>query len=677
MSKPLSDLVLAIDIGGTFTDVTLHDSTTGQAWTAKTASTPADPSLAFITGMRLVLAQAGRGAAQLSRVLHGTTVATNLILEGKGATTALITTQGFRHVLEIGRQDFPRRANLWSWVKPHRPVPPARVFEVVGRIGAAGQELTPLDEASVRQAVADAIASGAQAIAICLLHAWANFAHEARAAAIAREMAPHLAVTASHEILPVVREYERSMTTVLNATVMPAVSRYVARLSDRLSEDGVAAPLLLMQSNGGVAGAAHIVRQPALTALSGPAAGVVGARALAGACGIDNIITVDIGGTSADIALMAGGRVALSAQGRVGGWPLALPMLDMVTIGAGGGSIARVTEDGALVVGPESAGADPGPAAYGRGGTNATVTDAHLVLGHLPASLLGGAMRLDVALAEQAVSRVAARLGLDNFATARGILAIADNAMVGAMRVVSVERGHDPRDFTLVPFGGAGPLHGGALARALGITRQMIPPTPGVLCAQGLLAAERKAEFSRTRFTRLDTPDDGLADAFAALQAEADAWFAAEAIPLEDRASRRVALMRYHDQGSELTVPFVPDMAVMGTSFTAAHQALYGFVLPHAAIEIVTLRLEASARMPAPATPRAGKPDARGAEIGRQVVHFASGSQEVPVLARDRLGAGDAFAGPAIITQLDATTLVLPGQHCTVHATGALLLVES
>lgn len=675
MLTRLSEIVVAVDIGGTFTDITLADLSTGQAWSAKTPSTPHDPSLAFITGVRLALDLAKRALPEITRALHGTTVATNLILEGKGATTALLTTQGFRHVLEIGRQDFPRRANLWSWQKPARPVPPSRVFEVAGRIGADGSELAPLDDTSVRAAIDAAIASGAQAIAICLLHAWANSAHEARVAGVAREMAPHLAVTASHEILPVVREYERSMTTVLNATVMPAVSRYVARLSDRLTEAGIAAPLLLMQSNGGVSGAKNIVQRPALTALSGPAAGVIGARAAAAACDIDSIITVDIGGTSADIALVEGGRLALSAQGRVGGWPMALPMLDMVTIGAGGGSIACVTGDGALVVGPESAGADPGPAAYGKGGTDATVTDAHLVLGHLPAALLGGAMRLDLALAEAAVARVASRLGLAVDAAARGILAIADNAMVGAMRVVSVERGRDPRDFTLVPFGGAGPLHGGALARALGMRRQLIPPSPGVLCAQGLLAAERRAAFSRTRLVRLEAGAE-LTDGFAALEAEASAWFDAEAIARSDRTLNRVALMRYHDQGSELTVPFVPDAAALADAFTAAHAALYGFTLPHAAIELVTLRIEASARMPAPPVSAPPEGDARGAQVGEQRVWFADGARGVAVLARDRLGAGEAFLGPAIVTQLDATTLMLPGQRATVQASGALLVEE-
>ena len=491
-------LAIAVDIGGTFTDIALHDASSGRIWRAKTPSMPADPSQAFLTGVRLALAEAGFAAPALERVLHGTTVATNMILEDKGARTALVTTKGFRHVLTIGRQDIPRRANYLAWVKPARPVPASRVLEIRERIGAGGVVIEPLDEESVRAAAAACRALEVEAVAICLLHSFANPAHEQRAAEILRANLPGVAVTASSDVLPVVREYERSLATVLNASVMPGISTYVSRLQARLTDEAVTAPLLLMQSNGGVAGAATIRRAPALTALSGPAAGVVGARDVAAACGIKDIITVDIGGTSADICLLKDGKIALTQSGHVGEWPLPLPMVDMVTIGAGGGSIARV-DGGSLTVGPQSAGAEPGPAAYGRGGTMATVTDAHVVLGHLPATLLGGRMALDVEAAGRAVDRqVADPLGLARHAAARGILAIIDNNMMGALRLVSVERGHDPRDFTLVPFGGAGPLHGCSLAALLGIKRVLIPPAPGVLCADGLLAASLKADFSRT-----------------------------------------------------------------------------------------------------------------------------------------------------------------------------------
>jgi len=667
-------LIVAVDIGGTFTDITLQDAVTGAAWTAKTPSTPADPSEAFVTGVGLALTAAGRTPAEIGRVLHGTTVATNLILEGRTASAALITTAGFRHVLEIGRADLPRRDNLWAWVKPRRPVPPERVFEVGGRIAADGSELTPLDEAGMRVAARAARDSGAAAIAICFLHAYANPAHEKRALAILAEEAPGLAATASSDVLPVVREYERSMATVLNAAVMPAVATYVGRLEERLVAAGISAPLLLMKSNGGVAGAATIRRAPVQTALSGPAAGVVGARAVAAAAATPDIITVDIGGTSADICLLSGGRIGLTQAGRVGPWPLPLPMVDMVTIGAGGGSLARVV-NGALTVGPASAGAQPGPACYGRGGEEPTVTDAHLVLGHLPPALLGGRMALDTARAAAAVARIATPLGLSLEAAARGILAIADNNMVGAIRVVSVERGHDPRRFTLVPFGGAGPLHGCALAGLLGMTRLLIPPAPGVLCAQGLLAADLKAEFSRTIATPLARADDAqLAEGFAGLAAEAEAWFTAEAVSPADRATQRVALMRYAEQGFELAIA-CPGLAGLESAFAEAHRALYGFDLPRIPIEIVTLRLEAAGRMPAPAPmPPPAIGSVAAATIGRQRIALPDGAAEAPILERSRLPAGARLRGPAIIVQLDATTLVAPGWTARVDPSGALIL---
>ncbi|WP_111396139.1 hydantoinase/oxoprolinase family protein [Humitalea rosea] len=667
-------LLVAVDIGGTFTDVTLQDTATGQAWMAKTPSTPHDPSEAFLAGVLLALEGAGRGASGIGRVLHGTTVATNLILEGRTARTALVTTTGFRHVLEIGRADLPRRDNLWAWIKPKRPVPPEHVFEVAGRIAADGSELTPLDEAAIPAIAARIRAMGAEAVAICFLHAFANPGHEQRALALLRASLPDLAVTASTEVLPVVREYERSMAAVLNAAVMPAVSTYLGRLEARLAEAGIAAPLLLMKSNGGVAGSAAIRRAPAQTALSGPAAGVVGARAAAEAAGVQNLITVDIGGTSADICLIAEGRIGLTQSGRVGPWPLPLPMLDMVTIGAGGGSIARIGAGGALTVGPQSAGAAPGPACYGRGGTEPTVTDAHLYLGHLTPALLGGRMALDPALAEAALARVATPLGLSLEDAARGILAIADNNMVGAIRVVSVERGHDPRGFVLVPFGGAGPLHGAALARLLGIRSVMVPQAPGVLCAQGLAAADLRAEFSRSIARPLATATtEEIEQGFSRLEAEAAAWFADEAVAEADRGGARVALMRYAEQGFELPIPWA-GLAGLGEAFAAAHRALYGFDLPGIAVEIVTLRLTATGALHGAPQPRPTGGDAEAARIGTQPMRLPGGIATVPVLDRARLGAGARFAGPAIVTQLDATTLVPPGWDAMIEPTGVMML---
>src|SRR5947208_4860618 len=549
MSTPAdSSLAIAVDIGGTFTDIALHDASSGRIWRAKTPSVPSDPSQAFLTGIQMALEDAGRAAPSLRRVLHGTTVATNMILEGKGAKAALVTTRGFRHVLTIGRQDIPRRANYLAWVKPERPVPASRVFEVRERIGAGGVVIEPLDEASVEAAAASCRKLGVEAVAVCLLHSFANPAHERKVADILRAKLPGVAVTASSDVLPVVREYERSLATVFNAIVMPGVSTYVSRLEQRLDDEKVDAPLLLMQSNGGVAGGATIRNAPALTALSGPAAGVVGARDVAAACGIKDLITVDIGGTSADICLIKEGLIALTQQGHVGEWPLPLPMVDMVTIGAGGGSIATV-EAGTLTVGPQSAGADPGPAAYGRGGRRATVTDAHVILGHLPAKLLGGRLAPDADAAASVIDReVAAPLGLDRAAAARGMLSILDHNMVGAVRIVSVERGHDPRDFTLVAFGGAGPLHGCSLAALLGITRVLVPPAPGVLCADGLLAADLKAEFSQTLPKAGPIDLDATRAIYAELERQAEEWLAAEGVAAGDAHRSRIALMRYPGQ---------------------------------------------------------------------------------------------------------------------------------
>ncbi|RMA40702.1 hydantoinase/oxoprolinase family protein [Rhodophyticola porphyridii] len=668
-------LTLAVDIGGTFTDVALADIATGQVWRAKTPSRPDDPSEAFLTGLRLALRAAGAVPGDLRQVLHGTTVATNMILEGKGARAALVTTRGFRHVLGIGRQDIPRAANLYNWIKPERPVPASRIVEVAERVLPGGVVTQPLDEDSVAAAAESLREMCVDAVAICLLHAFANPEHERRTAEILRAALPGIAVTASSDVLPVVREYERTLASVLNAIVMPGVTKYVGRIEDKLTAEGVPAPLLLMQSNGGVAGADKIRSAPALTALSGPAAGVVGARSVAAASGINDILTVDIGGTSADICLVSGGKIGLTQQGQVGDWPLPLPMVDMVTIGAGGGSIARVA-DGVLTVGPESAGATPGPAAYGRGGTEATVTDAHVVLGHLPARLLGGDMALDVVAARRALEDGVARpLGIAVEDAARGILAIADNKMVGALRVVSVERGFDPRDFTLLPFGGAGPLHGCALADLIGTRRVLIVPAPGILCADGLMAADLKSEFSRAR-PRAGVADMAEAERLCAeLEADAAVWFDAEDVAEADRQTSRVALLRYAGQGNELAVPWADTVEALEAGFVAAHRALYGFELS-APIELVTLRVEARATMQAlaPAVLAPGDPPV---PVDHVPIALPSGRQTVPLFDRSTMKAGAIIEGPAIVSQLDTTTLITPGWTGTVQTSGALLLTKA
>ncbi|HLJ19966.1 MAG TPA: hydantoinase/oxoprolinase family protein, partial [Stellaceae bacterium] len=496
---------------------------------------------------------------------------------------------------------------------------------------------------------------------------------------------PDVLVSISSEVLPVFREYERSMATILNVYVMPAVSTYVARLERRLIERNIHAPLLLMKSDGGVAGADTMRRAPVQSALSGPAAGVMGAGFVGELAGFKDLITIDIGGTSADICLIKNGKPRMTVEGRVGDWPLNLPMIDINTIGAGGGSIARVSASGALTVGPESAGAMPGPVCYLRGGTEPTVTDANLALGRLTPSLLDGRLTLDTDAATRAIeTRIGRPLGLDRARAARGILEIIDNNMVGAIRVVSVERGHDPRDFVLLPFGGAGPLHGTSLARLLGIKTILVPPSPGVLSALGLLVASVRSEFSRTALQtppRYDLP--GMAEVFAGLQREAETWLEHERVPREHRSTRWQASLRYLHQGFELTVPWggdaVTDAGVERTvaAFHELHERLYTFNQPDTPVQIVTLRVTAEGALPRPAIPelpRAGA--AAEAEVGRQSVDFGGEVRPTPILDRARLGAGARIKGPAILTQLDSTTVLYPGQTAEVHAFGSLIVRE-
>lgn len=676
--------VIGVDTGGTFTDVTMMDPATGRIWLAKTSSTPADPSEGFVNGIEDVLALAGEAPSGVARVLHGTTVATNLILESKGPPCAMLVTAGFSSVLEIGRQDIPRTESLYAWVKPKRPVPPQNIWEVAGRIDVDGREHEALDEAAIRTAARAIAAEGIKAIAVVFLHSYANAAHERRAGEILAEEIPDAMVSLSCDVMPVFREYERSMTTMLNVYVMPAVAKYVGRLEGRMAASGITAPLLLMKSNGGVTSARAIRRAPVETALSGPAAGVVGTNFIGASVGFSDLIGIDIGGTSADISLIHHGAPSMTSAGRIGAWPIARPIVDITTIGAGGGSIARV-RNGRLQVGPHSAGARPGPVCYGRGGTEPTVTDAHLVLGHLAPHLLGGSFALDAEAARQAIETMVARpLGMSVAQAAHGILAVADNAMAGAIRVITVERGHDPADFVLVPFGGAGPLHGASVARLMGMRSMLIPPAPGVLSAIGLLVSDIRAEFSLTCLQPAGSPDLAqLAEVFARLEAEAGAWLASEGVPDEGRQVLRRASIRYRHQGFELLVPWrsgqvdAQGLAAAVQSFHDLHERLYTFAQPDTPVEIVTLQVDAVgsfARPNLPELPVAGR--LADAIVGTTRLELEDGVREAPVYDRARLGAGAVIHGPAVLTQLDTTTLLLPGQKAETHRLGSLIVTE-
>jgi N-methylhydantoinase A len=679
---------IAIDVGGTFTDITFADAATGQSWVAKTPSTPSDLANGFIAAVRKALALAGRQPADILRVLHGTTTATNAILEGKTPPTALVTTAGFKYVLEIGRHDIPRHGNLYGWSKPVRPITPDRIFEVAERLDADGGVLKDLDEDEARAVARQLAQLGVPSVAVVFLHAYANPRHEQRMQAILREEYPEALVSLSSEVLPQFREFERTMATALNAAVMPPVSRYIGVLRHALDAEGVKAPLLIMKSDGGVTSAATCVRQPVQTVLSGPAAGVIGAIGIARAAGFADIISIDVGGTSADICLVRDGRPEITKDGAIGAFPLKLPIIDINTIGAGGGSIA-VAAGGRLTVGPRSAGAEPGPVCYRRGGTEPTVTDAHLVLGRVPEALLGGELPLDARAARTAIeSRVARPLKLGLEEAAAGIVEIADNNMARAIRTVSVGRGHDPRRFALIAFGGAGPLHACRLAELLDIPTVIIPPRPGVLSTWGLLDTDIRTTFSRTAgpAARRATADGDVGEVegtWADLESQARAWLDAEAVPRDRQRLERSADLRYQHQSFELTCPLgegpVTHERLRGLveTFHREHHRLYTYDLPAAVVELVNLRVTAIGQLPQRARPVATATggDAASARVAERDVYFARGGwTRTACYARARLTAGMTFAGPALIDQEDATSLIAPGFHARVdHALNVIL----
>jgi N-methylhydantoinase A len=702
MAEDRTDYSIGIDVGGTFTDVTIVEMASGQTWLTKVESTPADPSVGFMRGLSQGAALAGIPVHAVGRVVHGTTVATNAVLERRPTRIGLLTTAGFASVLEIGRHDVPPGENYYGWVKPARPVPPELIFEVRERVDHHGTVLEPLDEAQCRAVARQLRAHDLESVAICFLYAFLHPEHERRAAEIVAEECPGVWVSASSVVLPQFREFERSMATVLNAYVTPHVSRYLATVGERLAGAGSGdSSLYIMKSNGGVIGAQDAARQAIHTALSGPAGGVAGAARLAAEAGFGDVITIDVGGTSADVSLIRDGQPAFTSEGKIGSFPLQLPIVDIHTIGAGGGSIAALASSGRLTVGPRSAGAVPGPVCSGKGGTEPTVTDAHLILGRIPATLAGGAVSLDREAAEHAIRRkIADPLGLTLEEAADGILAVVNASMVGAIRLVSIERGHDPRQFTLVPFGGAGPLHGVDLADLLGIPRILVPRNPGVLSTVGLLAADVRNDYVRTRIWEgPDFPANEIRAGYEELAVSAGLTTGGHAG--RDRQNgtpgavfERSADLRYRGQGFELTVE-VPDavvdaaaMAALRERFHAAHERLYGYALRNAPVELVNLRVTVSVPLPKAEAHEIAPQDGpiETARVGERQVYFgrtfgstgSSGLGWLPTPRYDRasLGAGAVVAGPAILEQLDSTTVLGPGQQAVVDRFGNLLVTQ-
>jgi N-methylhydantoinase A len=676
---------IGVDSGGTFTDVCLFDDETGRLDIWKVSSTPDDPSRGIATGVEEGLATVGGTAEQVSFLGHGTTVATNALIELKGVRTGLIVTDGFRDLLEIGRQ---KRPSLYDMTadKPEVLVPRDLRIEVPERLRADGSVDAPLDEDAVRAAIRRLNAAEVKAIAVCFIYGFLNTAHEARVVELINEEFPGVFVSVSHEVAPEFREYERLSTAVVNGYLGPVMQRYIDRLQKRLKDLGLKVTPQLTQSNGGVIGFETAARLPVRTVLSGPSTGVVAAQAIGRMAGLENLITFDVGGTSSDVALLQGGVCKLTGEASVHGYPIKAPMLDIHTVGAGGGSIAYVDSGGLLKVGPRSAGADPGPVCYGRGNTEATVTDANVVLQTLnPVEILGGRMKVWRDLAVEAVQRLADKLGLGLMETAQGILSVLNANMAKAIRVISVQRGHDPRDYALMAFGGAGPLHAARLARELDMARIIVPRTPGTLCALGLLLTDLRADFAVSRLMTLAPQAlDAVRDGFQSLEWQAAEWFEREGIGAERQVITRTVDMRYAGQNYELSVTMAggdvdaASFDALAQGFAAAHMQRFGFVAEGETVQIVTLRVEAAgivSKAEFNPLPDAG-PDASAARIGTRDVWMpeAGGFTECPVHSRDALKPGNRIDGPAIVEQMDTTTVILPDMQATVDGYLNLIL---
>ena len=677
---------LGVDVGGTFTDVLLVDEGSGSTWRAKTASTPGDQSVGVLHGIDQVCAAAGVRRADIAHVLHGTTVATNAILEGKGATVGLVTTEGFRQVLQIARSFVPGGLAGWIiWPKPEPLAALENTVEVPERVASDATVVRELDEDAARAALRRLRGNGVEALAVSLINAFADDRHERRLGELAREELPGIEVSLSSVVLPELREYERALTTVANSYVQPQVARYVANLSAKLAAEGVPAGLSILRSDGGLAVADAAIAAPVTMLLSGPAGGVTGAVWVAEQTGHRELLTFDMGGTSTDVALVRGGQARIGRETKVGDLTVRASAVDVRTVGAGGGSIAHVPElTKALRVGPQSAGAEPGPAAYGRGGAEPTVTDANVVLGYLPTTLAGGEITLDRAAARAAVQQVADAMGLETAeAAAAGIVDIVNENMLGGLRLVSVQQGFDPRDFALVAFGGAGPLHANALGRLTGAWPVIVPPSPGVLCALGDATTCARDEAARTVLRKLGELDAAeLGEIFGELAAAASRRLVEQGVPAAEHTTTFAADLRYVGQGNELPVTFSADLlsgvdaaAALAAGFDGEHERLFSFTLDvdH---ELVNARAVVTGARPtvAPVVLDAGDGDPSPARLDRSRIYVDGEFVEADRYDRLRLRAGDVVPGPAVVVEMDSTTLVLPGYAATVHPSGSLLI---
>ncbi|WP_421425333.1 MULTISPECIES: hydantoinase/oxoprolinase family protein [Agrobacterium] len=673
---------IGIDVGGTFTDFVVQNTADGTVQYYKLSSTPSDPSEAILSGLARIVKEFGFSASDVDYIGHGTTVATNMIIEERGAPTGLLTTRGFRDVLAIGRQSRP---SLYDTTIPKASPLVERYcrLEVDERLSATGDVLLQLDEEQLRHQAERLIGAGVEAVAICFLHSYRNPVHEERALAVVQSVMPDAYISVSSKVLPEFREYERTSTTVLNAYVGPRMDRYLSRLSRGISEIGIPVEPMTIHSNGGVLSLESVRRLPVATCLSGPAAGVIGAAMVGMRAGMPNLVTFDVGGTSTDVALILDGRALFTSGRLVADHPVKLPMVDIHVIGAGGGSIANVDDASALKVGPRSAGAAPGPAAYDRGGSLPTLTDANIALNRLdPVALLRGRMPINRELALKAIKEnVADPLDLSAEDAAYGILQVATANMSRAIRAVTTERGYDLDDLTLFAYGGAGPLHATEVARECGIKRVLIPQEPGTMCARGALLSDVSLDFVRTCLA-LANPESWT-DVWALLrelQREGAAWLVGEKVAEESRRFNLAVDAHYRGQNFEITVP-VNDLDEAGLEifkkkFGEAHEAEYGYDIPGRDIEIVNCRVQAVGVTTKfePARHQGGASVA-DAQIGQRPVFFgAEGWLDTPVYERSALPVGRSLPGPAVIDEMSSTTIVLPGQQATVDVAGNIIV---
>lgn len=676
---------IGIDIGGTFTDFCLFNVNTGKIKVFKTSSTPQEPSEAIENGIVQIFERFDVQPQEIEYLAHGTTVATNAVIEHKGSKTGLITTQGFRDLLEIARQKRPSLYDLFA-DKPRPLVPRFLRLEVPERLNYQGEIIEPLDENAVTQAVHELQSQGVESIAVTFLHAYMNPDHERRVKAIVEREFPDAHISISSEVVPEFREYERLSTTCLNAYLMPLIKRYMEKLQQRIQRLGIPEDPYITQSNGGIMTIHTTKAFPIRTALSGPAAGVMGAVFISRLAEFGNIITFDMGGTSTDVSLIEAGTPQLTEDKDVAGYPCRIPMIDVHAVGAGGGSIAWIDQGMLLKVGPQSAGADPGPACYDLGGTEPTVTDANVVLGRLnPEYLLNGRMKIDRAKSERAIrEKLCSEIKMDVINAARGILRVVTSNMVRAVRVVSVEKGYNPADFGLMAYGGAGPLHAVDVARELNIGTVIVPPAPGILCAVGLLTTDIRTDYVKTAVNPA-CPEivPRLQQQFDEIEQEALAWLDSEGISEEKRRFIRSLDMRYLGQNYELLVPMendgsriTPDTIVsLIERFHAKHKKAYGHASPGAPVQIVNCRVRALGEVPKPELQRLPERENAPEEKSSRLTYFyAAEPVKTPVLSRESLGANFVGEGPLIIEQMDSTIVVPPGDKIKSDDYGNLII---